>query len=162
MSTATHTSTYTTVDIEKVVRRFTADIVMIAQSTGAVTEAKARQYAHDVEALAKEGYLRSVDLTLFSNGVEQRAATYQVNTVSGDLTMSRPGGVLWPRVHNPYLRIILSHTSSYDDAAKDRMRDELEISWTATNDDTSHRSLNRLGGRDYTSNGWGMQRLDYQ
>lgn len=162
MSTVTQTYTYTTIDIEKVVRRFTADLVMIAQSTGAVTETKARQYAHDVEALAKEGYLRKVDLTLFSDAVEQRAATYEVNTASGDLTMSRPGGVLWPRVANPYLRIILFYTSDYDDAAKERMRDELEIAWSPTKDDTSHQALSRQGGRDYSSNGWGMQRLDYQ
>ena len=45
-------------DIETVVRRFKADLVMIAQSTGAFTEAKARDYAHDVEVLAKEGYLK--------------------------------------------------------------------------------------------------------
>ena len=78
--TATVTRTYTTVDVEKVVRRFTADIVMIAGSTGAITEAEARDYAHDVEALAKAGYLRRVDLTLLSYGAEVSAVTYAVNT----------------------------------------------------------------------------------
>jgi hypothetical protein len=47
----TATNTYTTLDVETVVRRFTADLVMIAQSSGAMTETEARNYAHDVEAL---------------------------------------------------------------------------------------------------------------
>lgn len=162
MSTATQTYTYTHVDIERVLRRFTADLVMIAQSTAAITEAKARQYAHDVEALAKEGYLKKVDLTLLSNGTEICATTFEVNAASGDLTMSRPGGVLWPRVANPYLRIVLYYTDSYNTAAREYMRNELEISWSPTDADTSHQTLNRLGGRNYTSNGWGMQRSDYQ
>ena len=41
---------------------------MIAQSSGAITEACAHDYAHDVELLAKEGYLKSVDLTLLQQG----------------------------------------------------------------------------------------------
>jgi hypothetical protein len=104
-ATASETYSYTNVDVETVARRFTADLVMIAQSSGAITEAQAREYAHDVEALAKKGFLRKADITLLSNSVEQRAVQYTVNTASGDLTMSRPGGVMWPRVANPYLRI---------------------------------------------------------
>lgn len=90
-STSTATTSYTTADIEIVVRRFTADILMIAQSTGAITEAKAREYAADVEILAKKGFLSAVDLTLLtggSYGVEERAAKYTVNTTAGDLTSS--------------------------------------------------------------------------
>src|ERR1043166_3174930 len=110
--TATVTVSYTYLDIEKVVRRFNADIVMIAQSSGAVTEATARSYAHDVELLAKEGYLRQVDVTLLSGSVEVNACTYSVNSEAVSLSMSRPGGVNWPRVTNPFLRIVLFYTDS--------------------------------------------------
>ena len=163
-STSTATNSYTTADVENVVRRFTADILMIAQSTGAITEAKARQYAADVEILAKKGYLSAVDLTLLAGGscgAEVRAVKYTVNTTAGDLTSSRPGGILWPRVNDPFLRIVLSHTSAYDDSAKTALAPKLNIAWTPTNADTSHLSLNQSGGRDYASNGWGMQRKDY-
>jgi hypothetical protein len=51
----TYTETYSIADIEVVMRRFLADIVMMATSSGAVTESRARDYAHDVEALAKAG-----------------------------------------------------------------------------------------------------------
>ena len=80
--TATETYTYTIVDIETVVRRFTADLVMIAQSSGTVTETNAREYAHDVEALAKKGYLKRVDLTLLSGTREIKATQYTVNAAA--------------------------------------------------------------------------------
>lgn len=157
----TSTYTYTTTDIEAVVRRFTADLVMIAQSSGALTEATAREYAHDVEELATAGYLKAVDLTLFSGATEVQATTYVVDTNAGSLTMSRPGGVLWPRVANPRFRIVLSYTPDYDADARESMRGRLKLNWVPTTEDTSHASLALYGGRDYVSNGWGMQRKDY-
>lgn len=160
-STYTASNTYTHTDIATVMRRFNADLVMIAQSCGAITEKEARDYAHDAEELAKNGYLRKVDVTLLSNGFEVRATQYTVNTASGSLTTSRPGGVRWPRVSGPYLRIVLSYTGAYDDAAKDAMKKKLKINWTPTLADTSHSSLKSNGGRDYVKNGWGMQREDF-
>lgn len=159
--TQTATRTYTTVDIERVVRRFKADIVMIAGSTGAITEATARDYAHDVEALAKAGYLRKVDVTLLSHGAEVSAVTYTVNTSAGELTTNRPGGVKWRRVSGPYLRIILSYTSSYDDDACEAMRKNLKVTWVPASEDTSHSTLKQVAARDYASNGWGLQRMDF-
>ena len=52
---ATQTTTYTTTDIEAVVRRITADLLMIASSSEAVTEVKAKEWANDIELLAKNG-----------------------------------------------------------------------------------------------------------
>ena len=161
-ATASATQTYTTSDIEKVVRRFSADITMIAQSTGAISEATAAEYAHDVEMLARHGYLRKVDLTLSSGSSEVRAAQYVVNTAAGDLAMSRPGGVLWPRVANPDFRIVLFYTDDYTDEARRSISGKLKIGWVPASADTSHATLTSAGGRDYASNGWGMQRKDFQ
>ena len=159
--TTTQTHTYTTSDIETVLRRFTADLVMIAQSSGAMIEASARNYAHDIELLAKSGYLKKVDITLLSGAVEMRAAQYLVNTKSGALSTSRPGGVLWPRVVSPFLRIIITHTDNYDAAVERSMKGKLKVNWTDTYVDTSHIGLLQFGSRDYVSNGWGMQRKDF-
>ena len=159
--TATAAATYTTTDIEKVVRRVTTDLVMIADSSGAITADKARDYGHDIELLAKNGYLKKVDVTLLSAGVEKRAVRYEVNTASGSLTSGRPGGVLWPRVASPYLRLVLRYTSAYTDAAREKMAGKLKIGWTPTNSDTSHSGLAASGGRDYASNNFGMQRKDW-
>lgn len=163
-SSITATSTYTMADIENVIRRVTADLKMIAQSSGAITEAEAAAYGEDIEILAKKGYLYSVDVTLLRGGqfgIEEKAVRYTVNTSAGDLSSSRPGGTLWPRVVNPFLRIVLSHTPSYDAASKAALQPKLNISWTPTNADTSHSSLIQNGGRDYASNAWAMQRKDY-
>lgn len=159
--TASESHTYTTADIQAVVRRFAADIVMIAQSTAALAEATARDYAHDVEALAREGYLKKVDLTLFSGPTEVRAVQFTVSTAAGDLTTSRPGGVMWPRVTSPRLRIVLGYTDAYTAAAREAMRGKLRIGWVPTDADTNHATLVASGGRDYASNGWGMRRKDY-
>lgn len=155
------TETFSVADVEVVMRRVTADLVMIAASTGAVTEDKARDWGHDIEVLAKNGYLRMVDLTLMSNGIEQKATRFEVNTEAGDFTMSRPGGVLWPKLPNPDLRIVLFYTAEYDAAAKEKMGGKLRIGWVPTSTDTSHASLKSSTSRDYVSNGYGIQRKDF-
>lgn len=158
---STTTETYSVTDIETVMRRVTADLVMIAGSTGAVNEDKARDWGHDIETLAKNGYLEAVDLTLLSAGAEVKAIRYDVNTESGALTTSRPGGVLWPKVAQPELRIILFHTDTYNSDAKEKMAKKLRISWSPSKADTSHSALKFSLGRNYVSNGYGMQRKDY-
>lgn len=156
--------TFTAIDISAVMRRVTADFVMMAQSTGAITEATARQWAHDVEVLVQAGYLKAVDLTLLTGGcygTEVLATRYIVNTTSGDIATSRPGGVMWPRVDDAYLRIILFHTSTYDDTARARMQPKLKISWSPSDADTSHPQLAVTGGRSFVSAAFGMQRQDF-
>ncbi len=159
--TRTATATYTVVDIENVIRRVKADLVMIADSTGAWTAANAADYAHDVEVLAKAGYLKWVDLTLLSNGVEVKAVRFEVDTDAGSLTTSRPGGVLWPKVSGPHLRIVLSYTDAYTSEAREATKGKLKIGWVTSYDDTSHASLMSSGGRNYASNAYGMQRKDW-
>ena len=157
----TATETYSVADIEVVMRRVTTDLVMIAASTRAITEDKARDFGHDIELLAKNGYLKKVDITLLSWGVEHKATCFEVNTASGELSMSRPGGVMWPQVPNPELRILIWYTSDYDDAARAKMLPKLKIGWSPSSADTSHRTLTAGAGRDYVSNGYGMQRKDF-
>lgn len=157
---ATQTSSYTTTDVEAVLRRITADLVMIATSTGAVTEDRAREWAHDIEVLAKNGYLSYVDLTLISNGTEHRATRFYVNE-SGRLANDRPGNARWPKIDGARLRIILNYMNTYDQAAREKLAGKLKISWTHSNDDISHSNLTQSGGREYSSNGYGIERKDY-
>lgn len=155
------TDTYSVADIEIVMRRVTADLVMIASSTKAITEAKARDWGHDIEVLAKNGYLKTVDLTLLSFGVERKATRFEVSTASGELTMSRPGGVMWPHLPNSELRIVLSYTQAYNVAAREKMSSRLKINWVSSSVDLSHPTLTASANRDYVSNGYGMQRKDF-
>jgi hypothetical protein len=160
-ASATGTGTYTVVDIERVVRRVKADLVMIADSTGGWTPQEAQNYAHDVELLATAGYLKHVDVTLLSHSVEVKATRFEVDTDAGGLTCSRPGGVLWPQVPGPFLRIILRYTPDFTAAARAAIKSQLKINWSPTDVDTSHSTLRSAGGRDYVSNSYGMQRKDW-
>jgi hypothetical protein len=159
--TRTASATYTTMDIENVVRRMKADLAMIADSTGAWTAQQAADYAYDIEVLAKAGYLAWVDVTLLQYGIELKAVRFDVDTDAGALTTSRPGGVLWPRVSGANLRIVISYTDAYTSEAREATRKKLKIGWTTSYDDTSHSSLNSSGGRNYASNAYGMQRKDW-
>lgn len=161
-STGSHTTTYTQEDISKVFRRFTADLKMIAASSKSITESKAAEYAYDVEYLAQRGYLKMVDVTLLSGGVELKAVQYSVVTASNDLTPSRPGDVLWPEIYGAFLRILLTHTSDYTAAVKTQIQPKLKIGWVATDASTDHLALKEGGGRDYSSNGFGVNRKDFK
>lgn len=159
--TASASATYTVADIEKVVRCVKADLAMIGDSTGAWTPQQAADRAHDIEILAKGGYLKHVDVTLMSAGVEVKAARYDVNTEAGGLTSSRPGGVLWPKVHAPSLRVVLVYTSAYTDVVEASLKSKFKVSWGPSSADTNHSSLKSAGGRDYASQAYGMQRKDW-
>jgi hypothetical protein len=159
--TTTETSTYTTADVENVVRRVKADLTMIADSTRAWTAAQAADFAYDIELLAKKGYLAWVDVTLFSGDTEIKAVRYDVDADAGSLSTSRPGGVLWPNVSSPSLRILVSYTDDYDDEARRSMSGKLRIVWTTSYDDSSHSLLNGAGGRNYVSNSYGVRRRDW-
>lgn len=156
----TQTSTYTSTDIEAVMKRITADLMMIASSSGAVSEARAREWAHDIELLAKNEYLNYIDLTLISNGVEYKAARFYVDK-SGSLSNDRPGNSRWPKIENAQLRIVLGHKDTYDQKAKQNLAGKMKISWTSSYDDISHSNLTQNNGREYSSNGYGIQRKDY-
>lgn len=161
-STYTSSSTYTFADIETVLTSFRTDLLMIADCTGALTADKARRYASDIETLVKHGYLQSVDVTLLDYwNNELRATQYTVDTVSGSLTNRRPGGVRWPFTPNGSVRIVFCHTAAYNAEAAESIRRQLEYSWGPANTDISHSSLRSSGGRDYASNGFGLQRKDF-
>lgn len=160
-SSSTRTVTFTQEDVAKVVRRFTSDLKMIAESSKSMTEAEASKYGHDVEYLAQRGYLKMVDVTLLSAGVEVKAVQYVVQVGSNDLSPSKPGGVRWPEVSQPFLRLILSHTNDYTAAVKEKTRQNLEINWVSTDASTAHVSLKESGGRDYSSNAFGVTRKDF-
>ncbi|MBH3170691.1 hypothetical protein I5R28_12265 [Serratia marcescens] len=157
----TETSTYTVADVEKVVRSIKADLMMIADSTKAITEDRAKDYAHDIELLAKKNYLKTVDVTLLSsNGEEIKAAKYQFQN-EGASGSERPGGVLWPATPSGRIRIILSYTDAYRAQPDQVSKMPMKISWVPTSDNTNHNSLSPSGSRGYSSNGFGANRNDF-
>ena len=160
-STNTTTTTYSVADVQAVMRRLTADFVMIAQSTGAIPEQEARDYAHDIGELAVEGYLKKVDVMLMSGEFEMRAAVYEPNINADGLTSSRPGGVRWPRVDNAKLIVVISYSETYTADAREKMRSKLKIPWGPSSINTSHSSLTQSDERDYASNAYSIKRKDW-
>lgn len=160
-ATASISESYTFADIENVVRRFTADLKMIANSTGAESEEWAADVAYDVELFAKKGFLKSVDVMQFSYGREVRAVHYDVNVAAGGLTANRPGGVRWDSLPNQELRIILTYSEAGTTSHRESVKQHLRRNWFPTLEDTSHASLRMAGGRDYVSGAFGFQRKDY-
>ena len=132
-SSNTRTVTYTQEDVTKVVRRFTSDLKMIAESSKSMTEENASKYGHDVEYLAQRGYLKMVDVTLLSAGVEVKAAQYVVQLGTNDYTAT----------------------------VKEKTKPNLKINWVSTEASTAHVSLKESGGRDYSSNAFGVTRKDF-
>lgn len=159
-ATVTATTTYSVTDIENVMRNFGADLHMIAQSSNTRTRADVDDVLHDITFMAKGNYIEYVDITLLSQGRELRAARYKVNETASDLTTSRPGGVMWPKVEGATLRIVVGETAKWTRSPIDRSR--LIKPWSRTNDDLSHRGLQSTTGRNFVSNGYGLERKDYQ
>lgn len=160
--TSTTSSTYTVADVEVVMRSVRADLMMIAASTKAIPEKKAQEYAHDIELLAKNGYLVSADVTLLSAyGDEVKAAKYHFQTGDEATGAARPGGVRWPETPNGDIRIILKPTDAFGEESDKVAKLPLKISWGTTSTDTSHGELSSSGERGYSSNGFGANRKDY-
>lgn len=161
-SSFTSSASYTYADIEKVVRNFGTDMLMIADSTKAIEQQKARDFTADIECLAKHDYLKSVDVTLLDGlGNELRAVKYEVDTNAGSVSTSRPGSVLWPRTPGGSVRVIVHYTDAYNADARAKLQGKLQLNWGPTSVDTSHSTLRTGSGRDYASNGFGMQRKDF-
>jgi hypothetical protein len=158
--TTTESVTYSVADVENVVRNFAADLRMIAESSNTWSREMVENYISDITYFAKNKYLLYVDVTLL-NGlhVELKAARYTVNESSGELTASRPGGVMWPRTPGATLRIVVGKNSKWDSEPPDAGR--LNISWVLTSVDITHQSLHATSERNFTSNAYGLQRKDY-
>lgn len=161
MSTNTNTTTFTVADVEKVMRSVKADFIMIANTTKAITENDAANYAHDIEILAKGNHLKFADVTLMNGSTEVKAIRY-VFQQEGASGSERPGGVLWPltpKDQGGWIRIHLRHTES---SSPEKRKDlPFKVSWVPSSTDVSHKGLSSSTGRGYSSNGFGTNREDF-
>ncbi len=159
-ATVAATTTYSVTDIENVMRNFGADLHMIAQSSNTRTRRDVDDLIHDITLMAKEECIDFVDVTLLSNGQEVRAVKYVINEDSSTLTSTRPGGVLWPSILGASLRIIVGGNSKWH--SNPIATNRLYKTWGSTDVGTSHSQLATSSGRNFVSNGYGLERKDYQ
>jgi len=167
MTTATYTSTYTVVDVRKVVDCFAADYDMVAQSTGLETQERVTATVHDVKLLAEGDYLARVDIVLRdAAGAVIRAAKYAVSTDASLWAVQRPGNNLWPRVVGGCLVAVVSYTRRWQDLGETGRRafqlQYLHLPWSRADIDLSYPGLTAQVDRYYASNAYGMERTSYR
>lgn len=168
MSTSgTQTTTYSVVDIRKVVDCFAADFSMKGQATGLRSRESVAETVSDLKVLAESGYLIDVQLILKdAAGAEIRGTVYTVSENAVGWTAERPGNNLWPRTPGGTLKVIATLTQAWWDmtkTAKDSFisRNAMNSRWDLVTDGTSLSHLSSSAGQRYASNGYGWQRTNY-
>lgn len=168
MSTGTFTTTFTAVDIRKVVDNFAADYGMIAQSTNLQSRSDVDANVHDLKLFAENKYLESVVLILWDgHGNKLRARRYTVSESAIGWAADQPGDNMWPRTPGGRLQLIASLTPQWwqiDDNRKQQTKSMLGITggWAPTDADTSFSTMTATQDRRYVSNGYGLQRTTYR
>ncbi len=165
--TGTQTTTYTVVDIRKVVDSFAADFSMMAQATGLRSLDSVAENVSDLKVFAENGYLVDVKLILKDkDGKKIRAAVYKVSESAVGWTSERPGNNLWPNTPGGSLLIVATLTSAWwgktssEKEAFIKSR-SLHGSWAQTTEDMSFLGLGSSSGQRYASNGYGWERKNY-
>jgi len=164
--TSTYSSTYTVVDVRKVVDSFAADYDMLAQATGLEIQQRVTDTVHDVKRLTEYGYLARVDIVLLDRyDAVVRAVKYAVSTDASLWSVQRPGNNLWPRTIGGSLVVVVSYTKEWralsDDARRAFQLTYLTLGWLTSSIDTSYPGLSGQVDRHYASNAYGMERTTY-
>lgn len=166
-ATGTQTTTFTAVDIRKVVNNFAADFSMMAQATGLRTRESVANCISDLKIFAEKGYLIRVTLILKNaDGEKIRGAVYKVSESASGWTSERPGNNLWPKTPGGSLKVIGTLAQKWweqTDADKQAFIDSngLHSSWDLTDEDLSFTGMTRTQGQRYASNGYGWERDNY-
>lgn len=166
-STGTQSTTFTAVDIRKVVDNFAADFSMMAQSTGLRTRESVASVISDLKVFAEKRYLVKVTLVLKdSAGKQIRGARYEVSEAATGWSSDRPGNNLWPQTPGGVLKVVATLTQAWWDQADDAKQmfiktNGLNSSWDLTDEDLSFTGMNRVQGQKYASNGYGWERANF-
>lgn len=159
---STYTSSYTEADVQSVVLNVKADLLMIADSSKAMSRDLAEKYAHDIQLAAQNDYLNKVDVTLLNQlGSEVKAVTYFFTTGDDAKGSSRPGGVRWPETPSGQIRVVLYTKDAWYNEPEKVSKLPWKLSWGTMHVDTSHSGLTSSGNRGYSSNGFGANRNDF-
>lgn len=163
----TNTLTFTVIDVRKTFENFLADLRMIARRTGKWDQTYVEKIYNDVLCLAEKHYLRQIDIVL--TNVQQtpvKAARYTVSTDGKTMVGARAGNNNWPNTSGTYLSIVLFYNSDWDKLTQQQQQDfqtsNLKISWGPSDIDTSYSHLNKSDGRTYGSNGYELDRENFE
>lgn len=166
---STTTQTYTVTDIRKTFESLDADIRTIARRTKKWSIDTVDSIMHDVLALAEAGYLSTIDITLLDAGKKAiRATRYTINQngvkSSGDKAGQNND---WADLPDTELVAILSYTSTWraktqEQKAKFQKENDFKISWVPSSVNTSYPNLRSSSAQIYASNGYELNKCNYQ
>jgi hypothetical protein len=166
-TTGTQTQTYTVVDIRKVIDHFAADFTMISQATGLWSPASVDATVSDLKQFAEAGYLTQVNLILKNKaGTVIQASVFKISNAAVGWRSERPGNNLWPHTPDGTLKLIADLNPKWW-AMQQTERESFLVShsliskWPVSNEDTSFASLTSSSGQRYASNGYGMERQNF-
>jgi hypothetical protein len=164
--TGTQTTTYTVVDIRKVVDKFAADFATMALATGIHDRDYVAKVVTDLKAFAENGCLERVNMILKdASGTQVRAAVYTVSNAAAGWKSDRPGNNLWPPTPGGSL-LVVAATKNWNkktpgEKASFIAQNEMNFTWPATSEDTSFVGLTKTTGQRYESNGYGWERTNF-
>jgi hypothetical protein len=164
------TGTYTrsVVDVRPVLNNFGADFNMVAQSTGLWTRESVDSTVADLIRFAAAGYLVWVVLILWdSKGAKIRGRKYTISDSTVGWRSDDPGDNLWPPTPGGQLQLIAQMNSNWANLgalgqAAEKKKIGITGSWSPTSTDTSFPGMTAVSDRQYSSNGFGMQRVTYK
>jgi Bacterial HORMA domain family 1 len=166
MATSSYTSTYTytVADIKRVLGSFAADFGMMVASAGLVENwPRSRQdlLVADLVDYANSKYLAEIDVSMWRDGAELRAARYHVSDSAQGWINERPGSCMWPRTPDATIEVVAVGTSVWKtapSAERDEFRAGLRLQWGPSDLDISHSGLVQRQDRRFAANGFGLQR----
>jgi len=160
---------YAPQDIHPVVQRMTHDLKQITENAELramynISEASIIQCCHDIQILAERGYLQFVDVCLLDseqgNRVEQKAYRFEMNAAGKKIRTNRPNSVFMSNLNKtqPALRIVMKYTADYTRDAQIDLEAQIFAPWKAAYCDITHHPLRADIDRDYSCNGYAIQR----
>jgi hypothetical protein len=164
-NTVTRTVTYTRVDVGKTFESFRSNLRMICMSSGCDGDS-VEQRADDVLTLAYAGYLKRVDVVLFSaTGQRLRAGKFAVSEDAGGWSSDMPGDNIWPATAGGSISLIIHYSKSWSalsEARQAEFRQGLTIKWVPSNQDTTFAEMEADGARRYASNAYGLEQTTFR
>ncbi len=159
----TATSTYTTIDVNRVLDCFAADFDMIAQSTGLRTRENVKLVTSDIRQMAIANYLEEVNLYLINaNGVTIKAAKYQVFETTSSSNSEKPSQNLWTSCPGGSLMVHVTYNNRWSDLTKAQQEAFIanyQLHWGTNNLDTSFPMLSNTANQVYSSNAYGLKKV---
>lgn len=163
----TGTYTYTVADIKRVLGSFGADFGMMVASAGLMADwprGTIDMLVADLVDYANGKFLAEIDVSLWRDGVELRAARYHVSGSAQGWIDQRPGSCMWPRTPAGNIVVVIVHSDDWKTAASDKrvaFRKGLRLQWGPSNLDISHSGLVQHQDRRFASNGFGLERITF-